>query len=100
MLPLQLSFNVRCTGNEMKATLTDFKTGWFGLSLELSSREIDELTEALQQLKSTQGHFHYRSTFEGATGIGDVEFSCSGSEETNDLALDGSPPISPEERGT
>jgi hypothetical protein len=72
----------------MKATLTDFGTGWFGLSLELSSPEIDELIERLEWLKRESGHFHFRSNFSGETGLGDIEVSCSGSIKHDHLRLE------------
>jgi len=78
----------------MKALLSDFKTGWFGLSLELSSREIDRLIRGLEELKDGTGQLHFSSLFDGEPGIGDVEVSCSGDSECGDLVLDLSPCIS------
>lgn len=81
----------------MKAHLENYNTGWFGLSLELSSKEIDHLITHLSKLKNNLDHFHFRSDFEGDGGIGDIEISCSGKEESRDLILDGSPPIWPDD---
>lgn len=72
----------------MRATLTDFDTGWFSLSLELSSREIEELIVRLEALKGGSGHFHFRSNFSGEGGLGDIEVSCSGNVEHDQLRLD------------
>ncbi len=72
----------------MKAQLTDFNSGWSGLTLELSTSEIDQLIDALGLMKSGQGHFHFRSTFTGAPGMGDVEVRCSGQAHSDDLTLD------------
>ncbi len=80
----------------MKAKLTDFKTGWHGLSLELSTNEIDQLIKALGSIKSGSGHFHFRSSFSGETGLGDIEFSCSGQSQCDDMVLDQTPEKSPD----
>lgn len=81
----------------MKAHLTDFRTGWFGLSLELSLSEVEKLIGALEALKSGSDHFHFRSDFTGEPGIGDVEVSCCGQTEHPDLMLDLSPPVWPDD---
>jgi len=84
----------------MKAHLTDFKTGWYGLSLELSSREIEQLIRGLEEIKAGSGHIHFRSSFTGKPGIGDIELSCSGEEGCRELVLDLSPPTYPSEQGS
>lgn len=77
----------------MKAHLSDFKTGWYGLSLELSVSEIDNLVRALETLKGGGDHFHFRSDFTGDPGIGDVEVSCCGTTDHMALVLDEAPPV-------
>ncbi len=49
----------------------------------------------LLKIQKSGGHFHYRSKFEGATGIGDIEIGCSGAVECDSLVLDDSKPIYP-----
>ena len=72
----------------MLARIEDFESGAASLSLELSSAEVDSLIEALKKLKAQpDSHFHFRSTFE-RTGIGDIEFSCSGQTEHDYLKLE------------
>ncbi len=72
----------------MKAHLSAFKSGWHGLSVELSLNEIDHLINALENLKSGADHFHFRSDFTGEPGIGDIEVSCCGTTTHRDLVLD------------
>ncbi len=71
----------------MRAILNEFESGASGLSLELSTSEIDSLIEALLVLKrDPEWHFHYRSSFE-EPGIGDIEISNSGNEKYTYLEL-------------
>ena len=84
----------------MKAELSDFKTGWHGLSLELSINEIDQLIKALGSIKNGSGHFHFRSSFRGEAGLGDIEISCSGQSQCHDLVLDQTPEVSPDGQDT
>lgn len=79
----------------MKAQLTDFGTGWHGLSLELSVSEVEKLIDALEALRSGSDHIHFRSDFTGDPGIGDIEVSCCGQAEHKDLVLDVTPPVPP-----
>lgn len=72
----------------MYANLEDFKTGWYGLSLGLSEDEIDNLVAALQRLKSTKNHFHFRSNFEGAGGLGDIEIYLHPTSQAGTLYLE------------
>ncbi|MEC7584989.1 MAG: hypothetical protein VYE77_11785 [Planctomycetota bacterium] len=81
----------------MKSNLTDFKTGWFSLALELSTSEIDQLIGALEALKGGSDHFHFRSDFTGGPGLGDIEVSCCGHTQHMDLVLDVTPPVYPED---
>ena len=81
----------------MKDELLDFKAGWHGLSLELSSNEVDQLIEALESIKSGSGHFHFRSSFSGEAGVGDIEISCSGRSQCRDLVLDQTPAVPSDE---
>ncbi len=86
----------------MKAKLSDFKTGWQGLSQELSTREIDQLILALGSIRNGSGHFHFRSSFRGEAGIGDIEISCSGQSQCHDLELEleQTPEVSPDGQDT
>jgi len=81
----------------MKAELSDFRTGWYGLSLELSALEIDEFIRALKSIKGSSGHFHFRSSFEGEPGVGDIEVSCSGQAQSGNLVLEQSRIVEPNE---
>ncbi len=60
----------------MYAELEDFKTGWYGIRISIREKEIDILIEQLKKLKREKNqHFHLSSTFEGESGVGDIEFS-------------------------
>lgn len=72
----------------MFAHLEDFKTGWYGLSLGLAEDELDNLIAALETLKRTKSHFHFRSDFDGAGGIGDIEIYFRSGSEAGTLYLD------------
>ena len=72
----------------MKVEIEKFESGWQSLSLGLTSNEIDELIAALQQLKIARDHFHYRSNFEGAPSIGDIEVYYQTEEQEADLTLE------------
>ena len=74
----------------MNADLEDFKTGWFGLFIGLKSQEIEELIGALEDLKKYKSHFHFRSTFEGNGGIGDIEVYYEEEGVPNGLSLESS----------
>lgn len=83
----------------MKATLEDFNTGWLGLSLELTGREIDQLVEALTRIRASGGHFHCRSNWSGNPGIGDIEVSLCNSADSGSLTIEGAPAIEPDCEG-
>ncbi|MCP3852758.1 MAG: hypothetical protein GY694_21405 [Gammaproteobacteria bacterium] len=74
----------------MQADLEDFKTGWYGLTLGLKSKEIDQLITTLQDLKKEKTHFHFRSEFEGAGGIGDIEFYFQTESQPSNLEIESS----------
>jgi hypothetical protein len=60
----------------MDCNIEKFESGWIGASLELSTKEIEKLIERLEYLKNNpESHFHLHSDYEGAPGIGDIEFS-------------------------
>ncbi|WP_111643404.1 hypothetical protein [Marinimicrobium alkaliphilum] len=79
----------------MKVKVEQFESGWQGLILGLTSKEIDELIAALKQLKIDRGHFHFRSDFEGFPSIGDIEFYWQSSDASSDLVLEASNVINP-----
>ena len=74
----------------MRATLNDWKNGWFGVSLGIAPEEIDRLVESLRRLKSdpTQ-HFHISSDYKEACGLGDVEVYIKERHEEDNVFLSG-----------
>ena len=74
----------------MKADLEDFRTGWYGLRLGLTAAEIDDLIDALRNLKDKGGHFHYRSDFTASGGVGDIMLYLFGPDAASDLELEAS----------
>ncbi len=72
----------------MLARLEKSESGAASLSLEFSAAEVGSLIEALKKLKlQPESHFHFRSTFK-QSGIGDIQFSCSGETEHGYLRLE------------
>jgi hypothetical protein len=84
----------------MLVDIEDFKTGWFGLSIGIKKNDVDKLIDALQKIKSKDGHFHLRSDYHGSGGVGDIEFFILDENETDNMKLDSSPSIYPEEAKT
>ena len=59
----------------MYVNLEDFKTGWYGMSITLSTEDIDQLIKNLKVLKDNkEKHLHFFSDYEGNGGVGDVAF--------------------------
>ncbi|MGE0267389.1 MAG: hypothetical protein AB7S78_02885 [Candidatus Omnitrophota bacterium] len=63
----------------MNINIENFNTGWFGLFIGLKEKDIDKLISNLNWLKENKGnktknHFHFRSNYDGKSGVGDVEF--------------------------
>jgi hypothetical protein len=75
----------------MRGKLDNFKTGWVGLSIGIKNSEIDDLIHSLQALKQSRSHFHLRSSFDGSSGIADIEFFSLDENESDNLILDSSP---------
>lgn len=67
----------------MRIDLENFGTGWIGLTLGLSQKDIDELIQHLQHLRESQGHFHLSSDFIGSEGVGDIEVYFDEDHEEN-----------------
>ena len=77
----------------MKVEIEDFNTGWFGLVVGIKNSEIDQLINALNKMKETNGHFHLRSDYEGSGGVGDIEFYSQDEKEKNNIELETSQAI-------
>ena len=74
----------------MKADIEDFKTGWFGVSLQLRDSDIDELMIYLNRLKADGSyHFHLFKNEESTKcpGIADFEISFQSEDEADNLAI-------------
>ena len=72
----------------MRATLEDWKNGWFGIELAISPPEIDRLITLLQELKADpEQHFHISSDYKDSGGIGDIEVFIKSDTEPNNLFL-------------
>lgn len=61
----------------MNAFLKDFETGWFGLNLDLTTADIDEMIRLLNLLRQDKiGHFHLSDNESGNTGkLNQIEVS-------------------------
>ena len=74
----------------MRATIEDFKTGWFGIGLGIKQVEIDSLIQHLQALKKDPSqHFHRASDFAGSGGVGDIEIYIEPDLAPDDLKITG-----------
>ena len=59
----------------MHVNIEDFKTGWYGMSITLSTEDIDQLIANLKAIKEDkEKHFHFFSDYEGPGGVGDIAF--------------------------
>lgn len=76
--------------DSMNAKLEKFDSGWVGVSLALSTDEIELLLQRLASLKSGDiTHFHLRSDdFSPCEGIADIEFCLIGEQEPNNMVID------------
>ena len=72
----------------MHVKFEDFKTGWFGLRVGLTDSDIVDLIDKLTQLRQHKAHFHARSDFSGAGGVGDIEFYFAEASDTPTLTLE------------
>ena len=68
----------------MRTALEWSNNGWIGISLGIRRDEIDTLVARLLALKEKPDqHFHVSSTYEGETGIGDIEIYLQDEEVSN-----------------
>ncbi|MEO5917675.1 MAG: hypothetical protein ABIS50_25820 [Luteolibacter sp.] len=81
----------------MKGNYEDFKTGWIGVHIGIKNSEIDDLIDSLKKLRNSRIHFHLRSSFEGDSGIADVEIFSLEEGDASNLELDSSGPVYCEE---
>ena len=80
----------------MHTELEDWKNGWFGVQLGLTTKEIDVLIERLQMLKVEQDqHFHLSSTYQGGGGLGDITVYVQDSSTLSNMESIGSKALAP-----
>ena len=80
----------------MHTELEDWKNGWFGVQLGLTSKEIDVVIERLQMLKVEQDkHFHLSSTYQGGGGLGDITVYVQDSSTLSNMESIGSKALAP-----
>ncbi|MFZ4682024.1 MAG: hypothetical protein ACOYMS_05955 [Terrimicrobiaceae bacterium] len=73
---------------QMQASIEDFKTGWYGITLGLKKSEIDALIAGLIKLRDEElDHLHGRSDFKDSGGVGDIEFSMIPEDSKDNLVL-------------
>ena len=74
----------------MNTKLEKFDSGWVGVSLALSSEEVEVLIQRLRELKSGEiNHFHLRNKdFTLTEGIADIEITTMGKEELDNMTID------------
>ena len=80
----------------MHTELEDWKNGWYGLQLGLTTNEIDVLIERLQMLKvEPDQHFHLSSTYQGGGGLGDITVYIQDSSTPSNMETIGSKALAP-----
>jgi hypothetical protein len=68
----------------MHGKIEDFGTGFYGIELLVSQKDIENLISSLKKLREGVGyHFHLRGDFENSSGIADVMFAMKGAEPDN-----------------
>lgn len=79
----------------MNVQVEDFKTGWFGITIGLKKKDIDQMIKCLKRLQSTKDHFHFRSTGKTEKGVSDVEFFWADDNSSDNMEIDDSEAIYP-----
>lgn len=79
----------------MHVTIEDFKTGWCDIFIGLKDDQIDQMINALKNLKTSKSHFHFRGVYTGESGVADIEFSWIDNSVTDNMELESNPPIKP-----
>ena len=74
----------------MHGEIQNWNNGWYGVSLGLSTAEIDRLLALLTKLRADPDqHFHISSDCEGAGGLGDIEIYVAPVGSAQNLHLTG-----------
>jgi hypothetical protein len=74
----------------MHSSIEDWKNGWFGVDLALTSQEVDRLIELLQMLKTNPDqHFHMASDYKDAGGVGEITMYLKTAEQKHNIYLSG-----------
>ena len=82
----------------MHTALEDWKNGWYGVHLGISTEEIDVLIERLKMLKAEPDqHFHLSTTYEGSGGLGDIAVYVQDSSVRSNVEAIGSRAFAPGE---
>ena len=74
----------------MNVKLEKFDSGWIGISLALTTEDIDSLLQRLNLLKLGElTHFHIRNDdFSRKEGVADIELTTIGEGESNNMVID------------
>lgn len=74
----------------MHSSIEDWKNGWQGIELAITSQEIDKLIELLTMLKANpEQHFHISSDYKASGGIGEITMYLKNNEQQHNLYLSG-----------
>ena len=72
----------------MIAEIEQWKDNWQGISLGLSTDEIEKLISLLNKLKDdNEQHFHLSSNWEGEPGIGDIEIYVKDNKQKDNMSF-------------
>ena len=76
----------------MYVELEDFKTGFYGISINIKPEEIDVFIKQLMHLKENRDqHFHISSDYNGDGGVGDIEINIQEKDQPNNMTISGFP---------
>lgn len=74
----------------MRTKLSDWKNGWYGITLEVTSSEVDRLIELLKRIQADpEQHFHLSSEYKDEGGVGDIEISLQAHDSPSNMILFG-----------
>ncbi|GAA5001343.1 hypothetical protein FNZ56_09935 [Pseudoluteimonas lycopersici] len=74
----------------MLGEIESWDNGWHGVSLGMSTQEIDQLIALLLRIRDDPNqHFHISGDYSGSGGIGDIEFYVSNADTNGNLHLSG-----------
>ena len=74
----------------MQGEIENWKNGWYGIRLALSTREVNHLIGLLGELRDNpEQHFHISSDYVASEGLGDIEISLLEETGVSNMSISG-----------